>query len=140
MTKQKPKNKKAMLVIYFLIILIPAIWFLFLNKGSDFDQASEKLTGNWLRADGPYTIEITSVQKEGVLEIAYFNPNPIQGGQGSWRMSDDKLRVFVVLNDNTYQGSTYELTYNERSKNLVGIFYQARVKQTFDVYFTKKKQ
>jgi len=139
MTKQKPKNKKVMLVIYFLFILIPAIWFLFLNKNSDFDKASERLTGNWLRVDGPYTIEITSVKKDGVLDIAYFNPNPIPGGQGSWRMSDEKLKVFVVLNDVNYQGSTYELTYNERSKNLVGTFYQAKVKQSFDVYFTKMK-
>ena len=138
MTKQKPKNKKVMLVIYFLIILIPAIWFLFLNKNTDFDKASEKLTAKWLRADGPYTIEITSVKKEGVLEIAYFNPNPIPDGQGSWRTSDDELKIFIVLNDVNYQGSTYELTYNERSKNLVGIFYQAKVKQTFDVYFVKK--
>ena len=139
MTKQKPKNKKVMLVIYFLFILIPAIWFLFLNKNSDFDKASGTLTGNWLRSDGPYTIEITSVKKDGLLDIAYFNPNPILGGQGSWRMSDDKLKVFVVLNDVNYQGSTYELTYNERSKNLVGTFYQAKVKQSFDVYFVKIK-
>ena len=138
MAKQKPKNKKVMLVIYFLIILIPAIWFLFLNKNSDFDKASEKLTGKWLRADGPYTVEITSVKKEGVLEIAYFNPKPIPDGQGSWRISDDELKVFIILNDVNYQGSTYELTYNERSENLVGIFYQAKVKQTFDVYFVKK--
>lgn len=139
MTKQKPKNKKVMLVIYFLFILIPAIWFLFLNNNTDFDKASEKLTGSWLRADGPYTIKITDVKKEGALEIAYFNPNPIPGGQGSWRMTDNELKLFVILNDVNYQGSTYEMTYNERSKNLVGTFYQAKVKQSFDVYFTRKK-
>ena len=139
MTNQKPKNKKVVLVIFLLLILIPAIWFLFLNKGSDFDKAKEKLTGSWLRADGPYTIEIKSVKNDSVLEVGYFNPNPIPEAQGSWRMSDAKLKVFVVLNDNTYQGSTYELTYNERSKNLVGTFYQAKVKQAFDVYFVRNK-
>jgi hypothetical protein len=139
MTNQKPNNKKVVLVIFLLlIILIPAIWFLFLNKGSDFEKASEKLTGKWLRADGPYTIEIKSVINDSVLEVGYFNPNPIPEVQGSWRMFDDKLKVSVVLNDQTYQGSFYDLTYNERSKNLVGTFYQARVKQAFDVYFTRK--
>ena len=137
MNDQKPNKKWGIVLIFIIIVLIPAIWFLFLNKEPNTSAVSEKLTGKWTRADGPYTI--TSVKKDGVLELAYFNPNPIPGGQGSWRMADDELKVFVVLNDVNYQGSTYELTYNERSKNLVGIFYQAKVKQSFDVFFTKKK-
>lgn len=137
--KQEAKKKPKILFIFIVIILIPAIWFLFLNKESEHDIATKALTGKWLRADGPYTIEISSIEKDGVLEVAYFNPNPISGTKANWRMQDDKLRVFVVLNDVNYQGSTYELTYNERSENLVGIFYQAKVKQTFDVYFTKNK-
>ncbi len=139
MNDQKPNKKWGIVLIFIIIVLIPAIWFLFLNKEPNTSAVSEKLTGKWTRADGPYTIEITSVKKDGVLELAYFNPNPIPGGTGSWRISNDELKVFVVLNDVNYQGSTYELTYNERSKNLVGIFYQAKVKQSFDVYFTRKK-
>ncbi len=135
----KRPQKRGLILLLFIVILIPAIWVLFLNKESDHTIASKTLNGKWLRADGPYTIEITSVKDDGLLEVAYFNPNPIAGAKGSWRMNDEKLRVFVVLNDINYQGSTYELTYNERSKNLVGLFYQAKVKQTFDVYFTKNK-
>lgn len=138
MNDKKSNKKWSIVLIFIIIILIPAIWFLFLNKEPNTSAVSEKLTGKWVRADGPYTIEITSVKKDGVLELGYFNPNPIAGAKGSWRMHDEKLRVFVVLNDINYQGSTYELTYNERSNNLIGLFYQAKVKQTFDVFFTKK--
>lgn len=139
MDDQKSNNKWGIVLIFFIIIVLPAIWFLFLNKESDISAVSEKLTGKWARADGPYTIEITSVNEDGVLELAYFNPNPIAGAKGSWRMEDNELSIFVVLDDIAYQGSKYELIYNERSKNLVGLFYQAKVKQTFDVYFTKNK-
>ena len=138
MNDQKPNKKWGIVIIFFVVVIIPAIWFLFLNKESDVEIASGSLTGKWLRTDGPYTVEISSVKKDGELKVAYFNPNPIAGAKGSWRLQDGKLSVFVILNDPAYQGSTYELTYNERSKNLVGLFYQAKAKQTFDVYFTKK--
>ena len=37
-----------------------------------------------------------------------------------------------------YDGSTYELTYDPATDRLNGIYYQAVVKQKFDVFFTRK--
>ena len=138
MNDKKPNKKWGIVVIFFVIVILPAIWFLFLNKESDVELASASLTGKWLRTDGPYTVDISSVKEGGELEVAYFNPNPIAGAKGSWRLQNGELSVFIILNDAAYEGSTYELTYNERSKNLVGLFYQAKAKHTYDVYFTKK--
>ena len=134
---QKPKNKKVMILIYFLVVMIPMIWFFFLNTGSDHSKAEEILAGKWQRADGPYTIQIMEIRKDGVLEVAYLNPNPMSGVTGNWKMKNKKLSIFIKIADVSYQGSTYQLKFNDHSGNLFGLYYQAIAKQTFDVSFTK---
>jgi hypothetical protein len=139
MTTQKPVKKKGMIVVFFLFILIPVIWFLFLNKNSDVEMAAEKLTGSWLRSDGPYSISISNVEPEGKLEAAYFNPNPINVGRSEWGMQDKKLLLYVEMDDVNYKGSNYRLTYIEKSDQLVGYYFQAGTNQTYDVSFSKNK-
>ena len=137
--KEKRTNKKARIILMFIIILIPAIWFLFLNKGSDKEIASKTLTGKWLRADGNYTIEIKEVRDENKLVAFYFNPNPINVAKAMWSMEDDILEVYVEMNDTNYQGSNYKLTYDEQKGQLAGFYYQAVAKQTYEVEFNKEK-
>jgi len=43
------------------------------------------------------------------------------------------------LTDVGYPGSTYTLTYDAKEDVLRGIYYQAAMKQSFDVYFTRMK-
>ena len=45
MTTQKPVKKKGLILVFFLFILIPVIWFFFLSKDSDQEIASKALTG-----------------------------------------------------------------------------------------------
>ena len=136
---EKSKNKKARIILMFIIIiLIPAIWFLFLNKGSDRELASKKLTGKWLRYDGTYMIEIQKVNPDGTLNAAYFNPNPIKVGIAQWKFKGDKLNIMVELTDKDYDGSNYLLSYDEESGKLVGLYYQAVAKQTYEVSFNKQ--
>lgn len=138
MSNQHPNKKGRFIAIFFIIIIIPAIWFLFLNKDSDLDEASKKLTGKWLRSDGNYTIEIKEIQKENKMVSFYFNPNPINVAIGRWSMEDDNLGVYIEMNDLNYKGSNYKLTYNDETDQLIGFYYQAVAKQNFDVVFSRR--
>jgi hypothetical protein len=132
-------NKKGKIVFIFLIaILIPAIWFFFLNKDSDLKLASEKLTGDWLRADGPYTISLSNITKDGKMTAEYFNPGPIHVGKSEWRIKDDILQIYVELKDENYPGSLYQLTYDKKADVLYGTYYQAVAKETYEVGFNRK--
>ena len=47
--------------------------------------------------------------------------------------------VFIELRDQNYPGCTYTLTYDARSDQLFGQYYQATMQQTFDVTFARLK-
>jgi hypothetical protein len=51
----------------------------------------------------------------------------------------EKMKVLVELRDTGYPGSVYTLTYNPKEDVLVGVYFQAAVKQNFDVFFTRMK-
>lgn len=138
MTKQNATNKRWIIPVFFIVIIIPAIWFLFLNKASDFDRASNKLTDSWLRSDGTYTIEIKEVRQENNLIAFYFNPKPINVATAVWGVQDGKLNIQIGLNDVNYRGSSYNLTYDEKSGQLIGTYYLASTKQSYDVIFNRK--
>ena len=104
------------------------------------DQAGpDRLTGRWLRPDGGYVIEIRSAQPNGVLDAAYFNPRPINVSHAEWRREGGRLRVFIELRDTNYPGSTYDLAYLPEQDRLVGAYFQAAHRQTFDVEFVRQK-
>jgi hypothetical protein len=97
------------------------------------------LKGRWLRPDGGYIIQIRSVDAGGKMEAGYFNPRPINVSKAQATKESGKIRVFVELTDVGYPGSTYNLTYDPKDDVLRGVYYQAAVKQSFDVYFTRMK-
>ena len=98
----------------------------------------EVLKGDWVRPDGGYTIVIKGIAPNGQLEAMYFNPNrlPFAKAQATWE--GGALRAFFELQAGGYGGSTYELTYDAASDRLKGTYYQAVVKQKFDVFFVRK--
>jgi hypothetical protein len=98
----------------------------------------DALKGAWVRPDGGYTIVITSVGTNGQLEAMYFNPNqlPFAKAQASWE--GPSLRVHFELQAGGYAGSTYDLLYDPASDRLRGTYYQAVVKQKFEVYFARR--
>lgn len=49
------------------------------------------------------------------------------------------MYVFVELKDKGYPGSTYTLAYDPETDRLEGIYYQATMKQEFEVVFQRKK-
>jgi hypothetical protein len=99
----------------------------------------EVIEGRWLRPDGGYIIQIRGVDGSGKMAAGYFNPRPINVSRAQATKESGKIKVFVELSDVGYPGSTYTLTYDAKQDVLVGVYFQAAVKQNFDVYFTRMK-
>ena len=107
------------------------------SKGAE--VGAERLVGRWVRPDGGYVLEIRSAQADGRLDAAYLNPRSIKVSRAEWRREEGRLLVFVELRDVNYPGSTYNLRYVPDKDRLVGAYYQAVQKQTFDVEFARQK-
>ena len=99
----------------------------------------QKLQGRWQRSDGGYIIDIQGVDAAGKLAARYLNPNPINVAKADASMLGDTLRVFLELRDVNYPGSTYQLTYEPAADRLTGTYYQAALKESYDVAFTRLK-
>ena len=98
----------------------------------------ETLKGTWVRPDGGYRIVVRNVGANGQIEAMYFNPTELPFAKAQASLQDAQLRVFLELRSGGYNGSTYELAYDSASDRLKGVYYQAVVKQKFDVYFVRK--
>jgi hypothetical protein len=97
------------------------------------------LIGRWQRTDGGYVIEIQRVATDGAMAAAYFNPRPINVFRAKASEFKDHLKVEVELRDTGYPGSSYTLLYDPDKDALLGFYYQAVQKQTFDVIFLRMK-
>ena len=98
----------------------------------------DTLKGAWVRPDGGYRIEIVGVAWDGQIAATYFNPNRLPFAKALATMDGATLRAAFELQAGGYAGSTYDLAYDPASDRLKGIYYQAVVKQKFDVYFVRK--
>lgn len=101
--------------------------------------AFAKLIGKWARPDGGYVITISGVGAEGKLDANYANPARLPFSKSEASRDDDQIRLFFELVAGGYNGSTYTLAYDPASDTLHGIYYQAVVKQSFDVRFARSK-
>jgi len=101
------------------------------------NPAFAKLQGKWLRPDGGYILEIRNAAPDGILEAAYFNPKSIHVAKAVGLQEGGSVKVFIELRDVNYPGSTYSLVYDPANDQLKGDYFQAALKQNFDVYFTR---
>lgn len=104
-------------------------------------EAPEKyrpLLGEWRRPDGGYILAVTSVAEDGTAEAGYFNPQPINVGRAEARIEDGALGLFVEMRDRNYPGSTYTLTYDPQGDQLVGVYFQAVQRASYDVVFVRR--
>lgn len=99
----------------------------------------EVLKGRWLRPDGGYILQIRTIDAGGKIDAGYFNPRPINVSRAEVTQEGGKMKVFVELRDTGYPGSVYTLTYDPKEDVLMGVYFQAAVKQNFDVFFTRMK-
>ena len=112
------------------------------EKGSASKVAQAELNriaGKWLRPDGGYVLELSDVKPDGKLRAAYFNPRPINVAKAEWRNMAGRIQVFIELRDVNYPGSTYTLIYDSEKDIFEGYYFQAVMKQTFEVVFERTK-
>ncbi len=98
-----------------------------------------KVQGRWQRSDGDYVIDIRKVEAGGKLTVVYLNPRPINVARAEASMAGDTLTVFVELRDVNYPGSIYQLRYDPAADRLRGTSFQAALRETYDVEFTRLK-
>lgn len=112
------------------------------NPGSTkpFPQAlAQRLIGKWLRGDGDYLIEIKGVSEAGIMDAAYFNPNPIKISKTQATMEGSAAKLFIELRDTGYPGCTYTLLFDSQNDRLLGVYYQAALQQSFEVAFERMR-
>jgi hypothetical protein len=109
------------------------------SSATPISPAMEKLTGKWQRPDGGYVIEIKNVQPGGTMDAAYFNPQPIDVSRAQAVQDGAVIKVFLELRGANYPGSTYSLAYDAAADQLKGIYFQAAMRQQFEVYFERMK-
>jgi hypothetical protein len=73
----------------------------------------------------------------GQMDAGYFNPNPINVSKAEASRENATVKVFVELRAPNYPGSTYTLTYDPATDHLTGMYFQAALKQQFDVVFER---
>jgi len=136
----KSRRSKWWIVGVILLGLVVMVGYRILGEnaaapGSD----PSTLVGKWVRTDGGYVLELSDPAPDGLLKAAYFNPRPINISRAEWKVQGDQLGAFVELRDVGYPGSTYTLAYRPATDRLVGIYFQAALRQQFDVEFKRKK-
>jgi hypothetical protein len=97
----------------------------------------KRLEGRWVRPDGGYVLLIEDVEPDGTLKASYFNPRQINVHTAKWSNEEGRPHLFIELRDINYPGSKYELRYFSEHDALVGSYFQAVYKQTFEVYFVR---
>ena len=108
------------------------------SKASEKAAGFENLIGRWLRPDGGYILEIRNIGADGRMDAAYLNPRPINVAQAEASWKKGKQEVFIELQDTGYPGSTYTLDYNPDQDAFTGVYFQATLKQAFEVVFVRQ--
>ena len=73
------------------------------------------------------------------MDAAYSNPQPIHVARAEATKEGPATKVFIELRDVNYPGTTYDLVYDPGSDQLTGIYFQAVIKQQFEVVFVRMK-
>ena len=97
------------------------------------------LLDDWVRSDGGYVLSVTAVAEDGTATARYFNPRPINVGRAKARLEDGVPGLFVELRDRNYPGSTYTLAYDGEGDQLVGVYFQAVQRASYDVVFVRRR-
>ena len=98
-----------------------------------------KLAGKWQRPDGGYVVDIRGVDSSGKLDVGYFNPNPINVSRAAAWRDQGATKLVIELRDVNYPGSTYTLELNPQTDQLFGQYFQATLRETFEVVFSRLK-
>jgi len=139
---KKGMNKNIMRLVTCISAMLILSSFLAIGQAAQKEKGppdGRRIEGRWLRPDGGYILEVRAIKKDNSVEAAYFNPRPINVHEAHYQIKEGKINLFVELRDVNYPGSRYHLEYDPRLDKLVGFYFQAVQRQTFDVEFVRVK-
>lgn len=127
-----------MALFAFFAILLPLLGTTQAEEGLSASSVDAKqIEGRWIRPDGGYILQLQNVKEDGSVTATYFNPKPINVAQAEVRRKEGTTTLFVELRDVNYPGSTYILDLDPVADRLKGTYFQAVMKQTFEVEFAR---
>jgi uncharacterized protein (DUF2147 family) len=132
-------KKRTVLLAAAIVLAVVATVSLGLSGWVAAKPDFEKLKGKWVRTDGGYVLEIKQVAKDGKMDAAYLNPNPINVSRAEAKSEAGQTTVLVELRDRLYPGSYYTLTYDGGKDQLAGLYHHLGLQQEFDVIFARMK-
>lgn len=134
--------KKLTMLLSFMAVMAIAVgsWVAFKTHKAGKQEKNDysKLIGDWVRPDGGYVIRISSINPDGTIQAAYFNPNPIHVEQATISLRNNSVVLQVELQDAGYPGSKYDLIYKPEEDILQGTYFQAQIQELYDVVFLRK--
>jgi type II secretory pathway pseudopilin PulG len=148
----KRKLLTFVIVVVIAAVVVAGVWLLRSRRAAEEKPSTETskstavtseqvqtLVGRWRRPDGGYIIDIRGLDPAGNLEVAYYNPRPINVSQAQVVQSPKGLHVFIELRDKGYPGATYRLDYDSNNDSMTGVYFQPSVNQSFDVVFVREQ-
>lgn len=127
-------------VVHFFL-LICSFLFLFTTAVCAAEQPDFKLlTGTWIRANGGYVLRVQNINSDGLVSAEYLNPKAINIAEANVSEWKGLNKLFIKLQDEGYPGSTYTLYYYADKDALAGFYYQAEMKQTYEVIFMRDQK
>jgi hypothetical protein len=130
-------NVSIVRIIFFVLALSLSAAITIASVASDQPDFS-LLVGEWIRPDGGYLIHVRNIETDGSVDAAYYNPSKINVAEANVSELKGLVKLFIKLDDAGYPGSTYTLYYYAEKDALAGFYYQAAIKQTFEVVFLRK--
>ncbi len=122
------------------MILAMSVFFQAAEPASAVEEPDFKvIIGDWMRSDGGYLVRVREILPDGSVDAEYFNPQPINVAEANVSPWKGSVKLFVKLKDRGYPGSTYTLYYFPDKDVLAGHYYQARMKQTYEVFFLRRR-
>lgn len=138
---------KKLIVLSFLLFLAGVTAVLHIlppAAATDREQTTgeidiQGLAGRWVRPDGGYILELREFGKDGTMKATYFNPGSVKVFRAEWSRREGRINLYIELRDANYPGSFYRLRYDPGTDRLPGIYFQAMVRETYDIEFMRSK-
>jgi hypothetical protein len=72
---------KLISILLVIVCVIASVSVLLMQRSMTANEQFTKLVGQWMRTDGGYILDIREVMPGGEVDIAYYNPRPINVSQ-----------------------------------------------------------
>jgi hypothetical protein len=102
-------------------------------------QDKNLLKGVWGRTDATGVVNISEVLDNGLLKTTFYSPKMINIEKAVWTNSSDVLRIYILLREDNYPGSSFSLNYMAEKDLLLGVYFDALTNESLTISFERIK-